>query len=186
MHKHTALVTEVDAGGIPQCECWLDAQQQLSTSSPLNVIMTPPMSCTACVVSMTAAQLPPHSLQQMLLLQPGLLVDLLEAASAAVLQPVLSAAGPASSVRDPCTGQASESAQQPHHGSSTGGSGAGGMRIMQSVLAASCPWILWLPSMLAHNPLLLLKVSPALYAQYQVHEAWLGLVLCLSAQKSEE
>lgn len=118
---------------------------------------------------MTAAQLPPPSLQQALLLQPGLLVDLLEAAAAAVLQPVLSAAGPAPPGRGPGTAQALGSAQQPQQGSSTGASGAGSMRSMQSVLAASCPWMLWLPDMLAHNPLLLLKVSPAPHASKQLH-----------------
>jgi hypothetical protein len=147
-------------------------QQQGSPYSDVSPVTLSP----AC-----AEQLPPHSLQQALLLQPQLLDHFLEASAAAVLKPLLTIPqaaaaeedfqlpGPQSRLSGPADVVNPQTSQPPaavaaaagsnSTGSRSGSGLAGGMQNMQSLLAASCPWMQGLISLLAHHPVLLLRVS---------------------------
>jgi hypothetical protein len=144
--------------------------------------------CRACCLSLwlyciCAEQLPPHSLEQALLLCPELLNHLLEsaaaaaAAAAAALRPILqhtpdnhaAAATGAVKAQHPDAPSCSSSGggvgagkaqhlDAPSPSSSSGGGGGGSSA--ESLLSASCPWMESLPAMLAQHPLLLLKVCP--------------------------
>lgn len=90
---------------------------------------------------------------------------MLEAAAAAILQPVLQA--PTTCAGAPGGEADGGRGQQQHVGTASPGSNilssssiaTTGMQNMQSLLAASCPWMQWLPDVLAHNPALMLKVG---------------------------
>jgi hypothetical protein len=129
-----------DNAGACACSCVL-AESELTAC-------VASYSCCDCIYTY-AEQLPPHSLEQALLLLPELLNHLLESAAAAVLRPILQHTGE------------NPAGTRPDSGQHTGvGSSSSSVQSMQSLLSAGCPWMQSLPAMLAHNPLLLLKVCP--------------------------
>lgn len=124
--------------------------QQVPTCKPCAFLYA---AAVLLLLSVLTEQLPQHSLQQALLLHPQLIDCFLEAAAAAALQPLMSAeqhCGPGGALHN-----ASSSSRD---GSASASGGCSRAQSMQSLLAAACPWMQWLPDAMTSNPLLLLKV----------------------------